>query len=71
MNEQELAKMCNKSTSDCIELAKQLKETQDKIDKAIEYIEKKCLEFNVKYACQGLNNDKVDVLLDILRGNNE
>lgn len=38
------------------------------IDKAIKYIERNCLEFNVKYACQGLNNDKVDVLLDILRG---
>ena len=40
----------------------------NRIDKAIEYIERNCLEFNVKYACQGLNNDKVDVLLDILRG---
>jgi hypothetical protein len=43
---------------------------QQRIDKAIEYIERNCLEFNVKYACQGLNNDKVDVLLDILRGKN-
>ena len=39
-----------------------------KNDKAIEYIKRNCLEFNDKYACQGLNNDKVDVLLDILRG---
>lgn len=38
------------------------------IDRAIEYVERNCLEFNVKYACQGLNNDKVDVLLNILRG---
>lgn len=40
------------------------------INKALDYIEKNCLEFNVKYACQGLNNDKVDILLDILRGEN-
>lgn len=44
------------------------KALQHRIDKAIEYIERNCLEFNVKYACQGLNSDKVDDLLDILRG---
>lgn len=38
MSKEELSKMCNKSTSDCIELAKQLKEAQKRIDKAIEYI---------------------------------
>lgn len=52
--EKELSKMCNKSTSDCIELAKQLKEVQERIDKAIEYIEnklegtRKSLEYNIK-----------------------
>ena len=38
MNEEELAKICNKSTSDCIELAKQLKEAQQRINKAMEYM---------------------------------
>ena len=36
MNEKELAKMCNKSTSDCIELARQLKEAQDRINVVVD-----------------------------------
>lgn len=38
MKEKELAKMCNKSTSDCIELAKQLKDVQDRINKVLDFI---------------------------------
>ena len=41
---------------------------EEQIHKAIEYIERNCLEFNKKYACQGMNNDMVDELLDILKG---
>ena len=72
--EEELSKMCNKSTSDCIELAKQLKEAQERINKAIKYIENKwkkdsyyedidnCLKF-----CNFNEFDKED-LLEILKG---
>lgn len=51
-----------------IQLQKETELLKDIKAKAIEYIERNCLEFNDKYACQGLNNDKIDVLLDILRG---
>lgn len=33
MNKEELSKICNKSTSDCIEVAKQLKEKDKEIEK--------------------------------------
>ena len=63
MNEKELAKMCNKSTSDCIELAKQLKDVQQRIDKAIESLEVYKTIFNDNFIIGYLNK-----LLSILRG---
>lgn len=62
---------CFKETINPFLLYGEKEELQQRIDKAIDYIERNCLEFNVKYACQGLNNDKVDVLLNILRGKNK
>jgi len=67
MEEKELSRICNKSTNECIELSKKIKEKEAIIDKALELLDSyKLGKYDFALTPAGLLE-----LEDILRGKDE
>ena len=61
----------NRREDTILGLRQELSDTEDKVDKAIEYIKDNgCFDNECNYFCDDLSPNELDILLNILRGDN-